>query len=101
VPNWHAASQDTQAIIQLGHSLSLHTVTEGIEELEQVIQLRRLTCDEGQGYYFARPLAGHQLEDPLGRRRPAATEWAGNAYDQRMLQPTSIYGLAARPLGAS
>jgi EAL domain-containing protein (putative c-di-GMP-specific phosphodiesterase class I) len=44
------------AIIELGRSLGLKTVAEGIEELDQLTELTNLGCDVGQGYHFARPL---------------------------------------------
>jgi EAL domain-containing protein (putative c-di-GMP-specific phosphodiesterase class I) len=34
----------------------MQTVAEDIETLEQWVSLRELSCDLGQGYYFARPL---------------------------------------------
>ncbi|MDQ3618800.1 MAG: EAL domain-containing protein [Actinomycetota bacterium] len=45
-----------RAIIQLGESLGLKTVAEGIETRAQLEELRRLGCKEGQGFYVARPL---------------------------------------------
>jgi diguanylate cyclase (GGDEF)-like protein len=46
-----------RAIIHMGESLGLQTVAEGIETLEQLTELRRLGCSEGQGFFLARPLA--------------------------------------------
>jgi EAL domain-containing protein (putative c-di-GMP-specific phosphodiesterase class I)/CheY-like chemotaxis protein len=56
-----------QAIISLGHSLGLRLVAEGIEQPQQVEQLRSLGCDFGQGYHFSRPLPPGDLplENPL------------------------------------
>jgi EAL domain-containing protein (putative c-di-GMP-specific phosphodiesterase class I) len=45
-----------QAIITLAHALDLRVTGEGIETAEQLEELRRLGCDHGQGYYFAKPL---------------------------------------------
>jgi diguanylate cyclase (GGDEF)-like protein/PAS domain S-box-containing protein len=45
-----------RAIIDLGTSLDLDIVAEGIERAEQVMELRALHSGFGQGYYFARPL---------------------------------------------
>ena len=42
--------------IQLAHDLGISVVAEGIEDREQVAQLRRLHCDMIQGYVFAKPL---------------------------------------------
>ncbi|MET7425207.1 EAL domain-containing protein [Dactylosporangium sp. NPDC005555] len=57
-----------RTIVQLGQSLGMATVAEGIEQYAQFLALRRMGCDLGQGYYFARPLpadeAGALLRDP-------------------------------------
>ena len=44
------------AIIALAHNLRLRVVAEGIETQEQLNLLRSLRCDEGQGYFFGRPV---------------------------------------------
>jgi EAL domain-containing protein (putative c-di-GMP-specific phosphodiesterase class I) len=44
------------AIVTLGHGLQLDVVAEGVETMEQLAFLRAHGCDEGQGYYFGRPL---------------------------------------------
>ena len=44
-----------RAIVELGHSLRLETVAEGIEHDEELTQFRALQCSLGQGYLFARP----------------------------------------------
>jgi diguanylate cyclase (GGDEF)-like protein len=46
----------TRTIVTLAEMLELGTVAEGIEEPEQLAQLRALGCEMGQGYLFARPL---------------------------------------------
>jgi EAL domain-containing protein (putative c-di-GMP-specific phosphodiesterase class I) len=45
------------AIIRIARVLKLQTVAEGVETWAQAQRLRRLGCDLGQGYYFARPMA--------------------------------------------
>jgi diguanylate cyclase (GGDEF)-like protein len=49
------------AIIALGHSLSLSVVAEGIERAEQLRVLRKLGCDQGQGYFFGQPMEAGRL----------------------------------------
>ena len=44
-------------IIQLGHSLKMRVVAEGIENEAQLDYLVDKNCDEGQGYYFSRALS--------------------------------------------
>ena len=45
-----------KAIIDLAHSLGLDVVAEGIETEEQLLILRELGCEYGQGYFFSCPL---------------------------------------------
>jgi diguanylate cyclase (GGDEF)-like protein len=44
------------AMITLGQSLNLRVVAEGVETLEQLELLRKLHCEEVQGFWFSRPL---------------------------------------------
>jgi len=43
-------------IVSLAHSLRLKVVAEGVDSEDQAEALRRLRCDEMQGYLFSRPL---------------------------------------------
>ncbi len=45
-----------QAVISLAKSLGMRVTAEGIETKEQLEHLRSLDCDQGQGYFLARPL---------------------------------------------
>lgn len=45
-----------RTIIALARSLELEITAEGIETVAQMEELRNLTCEYGQGYYFAKPL---------------------------------------------
>jgi diguanylate cyclase (GGDEF)-like protein len=45
-----------RTVIALAHTLSMEVVAEGVETLEQSIQLRSLGCELSQGYLFSRPL---------------------------------------------
>ncbi len=44
------------AVIQMGKSLQMRVVAEGVETKEQVVCLRKMACAEAQGYYFSRPI---------------------------------------------
>jgi len=50
------ASAIIRTVVALAGSLGIDTVAEGIEDADQLRTLRRLGCDYGQGYLFARPL---------------------------------------------
>jgi diguanylate cyclase (GGDEF)-like protein len=45
-----------RTLVQLGKTLGLETLAEGIEETEQCSRLDRERCDSGQGFLYARPL---------------------------------------------
>jgi diguanylate cyclase (GGDEF)-like protein/PAS domain S-box-containing protein len=48
-------------IVSLAHSLRLKVTAEGVDSEDQAAALRRLQCDEMQGYLFSRPLAADDL----------------------------------------
>lgn len=53
----------TKAIINLGHSLNLEVLAEGVEtELQREFILQH-GCDYAQGYYFAMPQKAEELKD--------------------------------------
>ncbi|MDP3813833.1 EAL domain-containing protein, partial [Pseudomonas sp.] len=45
-----------ETIVQLGRSLQLELIAEGIEQEDQAATLKQMGCHEGQGYLFAKPL---------------------------------------------
>lgn len=45
-----------ETIIQLGQSLDLDVIAEGIEQQSQATLLNQMGCHEGQGYLFAKPM---------------------------------------------
>jgi diguanylate cyclase (GGDEF)-like protein/PAS domain S-box-containing protein len=57
-----------RAIVELGHSLELETVAEGIEHDEELTQFRALHCSLGQGYLFARPGGHADIERVIAER---------------------------------
>jgi diguanylate cyclase (GGDEF)-like protein len=54
-----------KAIINLGITLGLSVVAEGIESIEQVQHLKNLGCHHGQGYCFSYPLDAESLARQL------------------------------------
>ncbi len=51
-----------KAVIAMSHSLGLSTMAEGVEEQDQLRQLRHLGCDHIQGYYIGKPMPPDQFE---------------------------------------
>lgn len=63
--------RDLMAImIDLGHSLDLQVVAEGIESQQQMQLLAELGCDQGQGFYIGRPMPMDELMLRLNQQRP-------------------------------
>jgi diguanylate cyclase (GGDEF)-like protein len=50
-------------MIQLGQTLGVETLAEGIEEPTQLLSLLQQHCDSGQGFLLARPLTPAALEE--------------------------------------
>jgi len=59
------------AIVQLAHNLGMTVTAEGLEQIDQVVMLQALNCDQGQGYFFTKPMhatdAEAYLVEPAGR----------------------------------
>lgn len=55
-----------EAIVALSRAMHMSITVEGIERLEQVEVLQQLGCQEGQGFFFARPLPLAELLRLLG-----------------------------------
>ena len=62
-----------QTITTLANTLGLSVTAEGIETVSQLAQLRGLACDQGQGYYFARPLTSDVISSSLNEVRDWST----------------------------
>jgi diguanylate cyclase (GGDEF)-like protein len=54
--------------IALAHSLNLRMVAEGVETEVAYTELRRLGCDEAQGYFMSRPVPAAELDHWLVNR---------------------------------
>jgi diguanylate cyclase (GGDEF)-like protein len=50
-----------RAVIQLGKSLGMQVIAEGVETAEQEAYIIAEGCHEGQGYYYSRPLPAKEL----------------------------------------
>ncbi len=61
----------TTAVIGLAHALGLAVTAEGVETAGELAQLRSLGCEQGQGYYFARPMPAAALAALLADERGA------------------------------
>lgn len=58
-------SEIVQAIIVLAQQLGLRVTAEGVETAAQLTKLRQLNCNEGQGFFFFRPLTAQAAQEAI------------------------------------
>jgi diguanylate cyclase (GGDEF)-like protein len=58
-----------RAIIQLGKSLGMQVIAEGVETVEQEAYIIAQGCNEGQGYLYSKPLPARELTNYLKQAR--------------------------------
>lgn len=58
-----------RAIIQLGKSLGMQVIAEGVETVEQEAYIIAQGCNEGQGYLYSKPLPARELTTYLKQAR--------------------------------
>ncbi|HUP07807.1 MAG TPA: EAL domain-containing protein [Caldimonas sp.] len=64
----------TRAIVQMGHSLDITVIAEGVENAAQARFLSGLGCDELQGTWVGAPMPQREFEEWVGKRRSALRE---------------------------
>jgi EAL domain-containing protein (putative c-di-GMP-specific phosphodiesterase class I) len=52
----------TDAMLALGHTLNLDMVAEGVESANELEYLQSRGCQQAQGYFFSKPMAGEAFE---------------------------------------
>jgi diguanylate cyclase (GGDEF)-like protein len=57
------------AVVQMGKSLNMRVVAEGVETEDQARVLREMACGEAQGYYFGRPMNATDSSALMQRRK--------------------------------
>jgi EAL domain-containing protein (putative c-di-GMP-specific phosphodiesterase class I) len=65
-----------RSVVDLGHSLGLRVVAEGVEDQDCYDALRDMGCDIAQGYLLSRPLPGADLDRWLAERPSEAADAA-------------------------
>ena len=64
------------AITGLAHALGMETTAEGVEENEQLAELRTHGCSSVQGFLFAKPMRFAKVQELLASEQPAARDVA-------------------------
>lgn len=55
-------AQIVRTIVLLAHNLGMTVTAEGVETIEQLSELTALNCEEGQGYFFSKPVKASEVE---------------------------------------
>lgn len=58
----HEQRQLIASIVEIGRTLNIRVVAEGVETMEQAYLLREIGCDFLQGYAFAKPMTASEFE---------------------------------------
>jgi EAL domain-containing protein (putative c-di-GMP-specific phosphodiesterase class I) len=64
----HPRPEIVGAIIALVRNLRMQVVAEGVESEVQLAALRRMGCEFGQGFYFAKPLPAAEVKELLASK---------------------------------
>jgi len=78
-------SMIVRSTIELGHSLGLKVVAEGVEDESSYRYLAQLGCDHAQGFYMSKPVCAADLESWLRDSR-----WGQNAYEPNKTARVSL-----------
>jgi diguanylate cyclase (GGDEF)-like protein/PAS domain S-box-containing protein len=52
-----------RTIVSLAQNLGMNVIAEGVETKEQLAALRKLGCENGQGYFFSKPVGAKAAEN--------------------------------------
>ena len=61
----HESRIIASAVISMANALGLETIAEGVENIDQLTELKAMACDYVQGFYFYRPMPEPQLLDTV------------------------------------
>jgi diguanylate cyclase len=82
IQTMHSNADDAmivKSMVDLGHSLNMKVVAEGIETAHAAAALAELQCDIGQGYHLCRPALAEALLHWYGQQRGNPRQPAGLA----------------------
>ncbi|MCU4675827.1 EAL domain-containing response regulator [Catenovulum sp. 2E275] len=51
-----------ESTIEMAHKLGIHVVAEGIEDMATLDYLKSVNCDQGQGFYYAKPMPASEFD---------------------------------------
>ena len=88
-------SEMVRAIVALALNLGMDVVAEGVETLEQMVELQTLGCAHAQGFYFSRPVNTAACDDLI-----ASQPWReddSNVGDEAHIDTSNGGSMSAQP----
>ena len=82
-------------LVQLGKTLGVTTLGEGIEDQAQLEHLQHEQCDLGQGFLLARPITAAAVEELLTDTRPTPAPGPASADARQIQEPASALSPAS------
>ena len=84
-----------KSMIDLGHSLRMKVVAEGIETADAANTLSNFECDIGQGYHLCRPALPEALMQWYGQHADGAAPPRTKSPSKGTVQPSGFAALSA------
>ena len=82
------------AIINMGRSLNLRVIAEGVETARDLAFLKAKHCDEAQGFYFSKPVPADQFASFFERHKPwPFKESPGRVFEERASPSIAVTNL--------
>jgi diguanylate cyclase (GGDEF)-like protein len=88
------------SLVDMGRSLGLAVVAEGVETAEQLDFLRQIGCATGQGYFFMPAVTSTHATELLNRELAAPTR-RSDPKDPRQPRPTGVRPVTRDPAGSA
>ena len=96
-----ATSPEDRAIVQhvvgMAHALGMSTVAEGVEDLDQLRELRALGCGLAQGFVMSRPVPAGELEALIARGLDDLVPFAAGPTEAATTEPPATPAPQSRP----
>jgi diguanylate cyclase (GGDEF)-like protein/PAS domain S-box-containing protein len=96
LPHNRDSAAITRAIVQMGHSLDITVIAEGVENAGQARFLSQLGCDELQGSWVGPPMRQAAFEEWVAKRRAGARDERLSAASSGASSPASTPDARAR-----
>jgi len=79
-----------RTILMLAQNLGMDVVAEGVETKEQLALLRKLGCENGQGYFFSRPVSVGGAEKIIADTYSHADSGSPDMHNVRAIRPAMV-----------